>query len=207
MKKGAEDFIVNLIGVIPLVLGILAVFNSFQNGNPSQILWLCYMGMILMGLGIILRKSFLVMSQIYILAIPLLIWDVDFIYYLATKKFLLGITNYFFVNPELNLGKIISLQHLVTIPMSVYAVYLIGLKRKDAWKLSALQIILAFLLVFFLTPPEANINCVFKACVDFSFGAPYQFEWFLASFGMIAFSVFVLNNFFFRKLKFRERFV
>ena len=84
------------------------------------------------------------MSQVYILTIPLLIWNIDFFYWLIFDKPLWGITDYFFVNNVFNLGKVISLQHLFTIPLSIYAANLIGVKRRDAWKWSFIQIILVF---------------------------------------------------------------
>lgn len=207
MKKRLESAVLNILGIIPLILGILAVLNSLYLKNPTQILWMCYISLIVMGIGILSRKSAVIMSQVYILAIPLLAWDVDFLYRLAAGASLWGISDYFFVNKAITLGKIISLQHLVTIPMSIYAVYLIGLKKKGAWKWSFAQIILVYFVISVFFPPESNINCVFEPCVNFSLGIPYSLSWFLVSFSMTALSVLVLNGFFFRKFKFKERFI
>lgn len=120
-EKRYKFLIVNVLGIFFLFLGFMAVFNSLLIKNPSHVLWMCYISLILIGIGIVMRKSVLVMSQVYILAIPLVIWDVDFLYYLITQKTLLGLTNYFFVDAAWNLGKIISLQHLYTIPVSLSA--------------------------------------------------------------------------------------
>jgi len=178
-------------------LGILAVLNSFYLKNPAQILWLCYLSLVIIGFGILKRNSFLIMSQIYILAIPLLAWDIDFVYYLITQSSLWGITDYFFAQDVFNLGRIISLQHLFTIPISIYSVYLIGLKRRDAWKLSAAQIVFIFILVNLFVPNNININCVYNPCVNFSLGLdflPYQITWFLVFFLMVLAAHFLLNS-------------
>jgi hypothetical protein len=198
MKK-REDLILNCIGIFFLVFGILAILNSFYSGNPYQVFWLCYIGLILIGFGVLKRNSFIVMSQIYILTIPFLIWNVDFIYWIFVGDSLWGITDYFFIDKALNLGKIISLQHLFTIPVSLYVVKKIRLKRKDAWKLSFFQITIFFILGSLLTPKEANINCVFEQCTNFTLGLPYTIEWFLIFFFMTFITSFVLNFLFFKK--------
>ncbi|MBI4116455.1 hypothetical protein HY449_01785 [Candidatus Pacearchaeota archaeon] len=205
MEDARKSLILNIIGIFPLVMGILAIFNSLKIGSVSQILWICYFCLILIGMGILSGNDFLVMSQIYILFIPLIFWDVDFIYHWIFQEPLWGISDYFFVG-NFDLGKIISLQHLATIPMTIYSLRLMGPKRKDAWKLSVVQIIAVYLLTnaFF---PGTNINCISEPCVNFNLGLPYVATWFLAFFTMIFISVLVINGFFFRKSKFKERFM
>ena len=92
------------------------------------------------------------------------------------------------------IGNIISLQHLFTIPLAIYATHLIGLKRKDAWKLSFAQISLIFLIIVLFTPRESNINCVFKPCINLSIGLPYYLTWFLIFFLMIFLTSLILNS-------------
>jgi hypothetical protein len=206
MKKKYKFWILNVFGVFFLVLGILAIINSLYIKNPMQVFWMCYVSLILIGTGILTRNSFLIMSQVYILAIPVLIWDADFLYQLILQKPLWGLTNYFFYDRALNLGKFISLQHLYTVPFALYTVHLIGLKRSDAWKLSFAQAFFVYIAISLFTTTESNINCVFNPCINVHFGIPYRLTWFLTFFTMIFITALIINNitFFKRKLKKHE---
>lgn len=193
MKKKNKFILLDIIGGFFLALGILAVAVSMYYQNPTQILYMCYLGLILIGVGILTKRSFIIMSQIYILAIPLIIWDIDFLYRLIINKPLFGITDYFFSGGHSLIGKIVSLQHLFTVPLSIYAASLIGVKRKDAWKWSFIQIILMFIVVTLFSNPELNINCVFNPCINIYFGLPYRLTWFLIIFSMTFITSVLLN--------------
>lgn len=205
MKKKAgikaDHVILDIIGFVLFSLGVAAIMNSLFIKNPTQIFWGCYLGLIIMGVGIIKRSSFLIMSQVYILAIPLLFWDIDFLYWLLFNHPLFGITDYFFIERTLTISKLISLQHLFSIPFAIYATRKIGLERRDAWKWSFVQITLVYIIVSFFTLPESNINCVFEPCVNFSFGIPYRITWFIIFFGMTLLTAVIVNKFLIRKLK------
>ena len=200
MKKKQKHLLLDTIGTFFLILGIIAIAKSMYRQTPNQILYMCYLGMILIGIGVLTKRSFIIMSQVYILAIPLLVWDLDFLYWLIFNKPLWGITDYFFSQPSLTLDKIITLQHLFTVPLSIYAARLIGLKRKDAWIWSFVQIILVFFMVNILSSQEANINCGFSPCIDIYFGLPYELTWFLTFFGMTFISSLIINKMFFKKM-------
>ncbi len=155
-----------VIGIIFIIFGILAIVNSLIQSNVNQIFWYCYFSLFFLGLGLISRDSYLIGSQINIIAFPILFWDIDFFYNLFTSNSLFGITDYFFVGGQW-LGKIVSLQHLFTLPLALYAFYKIGCNRKDMWKASIFTILSILILSKILTPSENNINCVYKSCVSF----------------------------------------
>ena len=73
MNKKTKLLLLDILGVFFLFWGIVAIANSFYNQNPTQVLYICYLGMILIGVGILTKRSYIIMSQIYILAIPLLV--------------------------------------------------------------------------------------------------------------------------------------
>jgi hypothetical protein len=193
MKKKKKFLLLDLLGIFFLFWGIVAIAVSMYNQNPTQILYMCYLGLILIGIGILTKRSFIIMSQVYILAIPLLVWDIDFLHWLIFQKPLFGITNYFFAEGHSLIGKIISLQHLFTVPIAIYASKIIGIKRKDAWKWSFIQIIFVYLLVSLLTSPDTNVNCIFNPCINVYFGLPYRLTWFLVIFGMTFISSLGIN--------------
>jgi len=193
-KKKYEFLVLKIIGIIMVILGILAIMNSLYLRNPNQIFWMCYISLLIIGIGILTRNSYLIMSQIYILTIPILVWDIDFIYHLLFQVPLWGLTDYFFVENSFNLGKFITLQHLYTLPLSFYAVHLIGLKKRDAWKISFVQVFLVFIFVTLFTSPEKNINCVFEPCLNIYLGLPYQLTWLIISFSIVFITSFLANK-------------
>ena len=110
---------------------------------------------------------------------------------------LFGVVDYFFLPGPL-LGKIISLQHLFTIPLGIYLLFLVKLKRKDAWKLSFVTLIILFLITRIFTLEIDNINCVYQSCINYSIGnGIYPFIWFAVSF----LGVFITNKIIIKFLK------
>jgi hypothetical protein len=190
-----KNLILNIIGIYFIILGLVAIVMALNYRSPYQILYACYIGMILIGIGILTKRSFIILSQIYILAIPLFIWDIDFIHWVVFNKPLWGITDYLFLDFSLLLDKFISLQHLYTIPLAIYVTKLIGVKRKDAWKWSVIQVSLMFFVVLIFSPKILNINCVFISCIGTNFGIPYILLWFFVSFNMIFITAWILNYF------------
>jgi hypothetical protein len=197
--KENKEGILNGIGIVFLFWGVVAVINSIYLGNYDQIIWFCYIGLVLLGVGILMRNSWLVGIQLAVLGIPLLVWDIDFVYFLFTWEPLFGITDYMFnANREL-ISNLISLQHIFTLPLGIYALYLIKGGRSDFWK-GALVEIVAVYLSSLLVGKSSNVNCVYESCVNFGIGLPYGVEWFIGFLLMI----FIVNGiFYFLEKKFR----
>lgn len=180
------------LGIIFLGWGAVAIVNSLMT-ESAQILWFCYIGLVLIGIGIFMGDGRLIGSQIAILGIPLIFWDLDFIYRAISGAPLLGITDYFFMNRPV-LSQLISVQHLFTLPLAFYALYLVKAKKADFWKISIAQVIMLFFASYLFSKPESNINCVFRSCVNVDIGLPYNVAWFLAFFILILISNFVLSK-------------
>ena len=193
MKKNTKAILLDLLGAFFLIWGVVAISVSMYYQNPTQILYMCYIGLLLIGIGILTKRSFIIMSQVYILAIPLLIWDIDFLYQLILNKPLFGIRNYFFSEGHSIVGKIVSLQHLFTIPVAAYVAKQIGIKRKDAWKWSFAQITLVYIFVSLFSNPDINVNCIFNPCINIYFGLPYRLTWFVIIFSMTFISSLLIN--------------
>ncbi len=194
-SERGKKITLNIIGVLFITWGIAAIINTLYRDDLAPILWLCYIGIILLGIGALKKDSFLITSQINILAVPLIFWTIDFFSFLINGKTLFGIVDYYFI-PGPVIGKIISSQHLFTIPLSFYAIYLIKLKRTDAWKISFIQLILIFLATRIFTDPGENVNCVFSSCLNFTVSY-YPLMWFVSTFLMV-----LLINFLIIKMKF-----
>jgi hypothetical protein len=199
-----KKIVLKIIGVLFLVLGISAIVNTiYQNTKYdvglASVLWFCYIGMILLGIGVLRRNQDMTLAQFNILAIPLLFWNFDFFYYLAKGQSLLGVVDYYFLPGPL-IGKIISSQHLFTIPLVLISIYLIGLKSKDVWKLSFLELAIVFFVTRLATNPVENVNCVFRNCANFNFGfLPYWIEWFIAMFFLVFITNWIVSRIFIRQ--------
>lgn len=179
----SRDILLKVIGAYFLLLGIFSITYAVINKNPDQILWLCYISLTIIGIGVIIKNKNLILSQITILTIPLIIWNMDFFYHLITKNSLWGITDYFFESYHNKLEKFISLQHIYVIPITLTVVYLIKNRKytlNKILKISFIQMALIFIIGRFFTNPESNMNCVFRNCLPLSFNFPYPLLWIIS---------------------------
>ncbi|MBS3094550.1 hypothetical protein J4474_02695 [Candidatus Pacearchaeota archaeon] len=171
-----KDTTIKILGLLFLLFGIAAIVNtSIQNG-PENILWFCYFGLCLIGIGALTKNSSLVKSQLNILTIPLIIWTVDFFSYFFLGHTLFNITSYFF-EPFSLISKTIALQHLFTIPLGILLLKKINKKAKLSWMISLIQIIILFLLSRIFTNYEQNLNWAYHTSLDLSIPF-YPLFWF-----------------------------
>jgi len=188
-----KRIILNVIGAVLLVMGILAVSHAIYVGRYELILWLCYFALILIGIGSLRKNSTLILSQLNIMALPLIVWSIDFIFVLFGGSFL-GISEYFFDPRYTIFGKIITSQHLFTLPLGLYALHLLKIKKNKAWIISLIQLVLIYLLTILFTPEASNINCVFRECFNINFPEPYLVVWFILTFFTVYLTNAILNN-------------
>jgi hypothetical protein len=190
--------VLNFVGLVFIFFGSMGIVNAIYFGRYVQILWFCYIGLILMGVGVLKRSSYLVGSQLNILLIPLIFWSVDFIYLLFGKGSFLGIADYMFWEGHI-LPKIISLQHLFSVPLALYSIYLIGLKRKDMWKFSFAEVSIIYFASYLFSIGGRNINCTFVPCINVAVPGFYPFVWFFVMFIIILVTNFLVVYLFTRK--------
>ncbi len=181
MKK--NELIPNIVGAIFLAFGIIAIINQILLKDFVAILWFCYVGLIIIGVGFLKKNKFLIKSQLNILLIPLIIWGFDFLYYLIFEVSLLNIVDYFFL-PGPILSKIITTQHLFTIPLAVYSLRFIKSKTENAKLFSITQVSILFILSIIFSNPEKNINWVYHTPLNLNLPF-YSVVWFIVVFGMI----------------------
>ena len=96
MKKDYVQRIILVFGVLFFAIGILSYYNGFQTSGFAGIFWFSYTALVLIGIGILTKNPYLIGSQLNIILIPYIVWNIDFFYVLLTNESLLGITNYFF---------------------------------------------------------------------------------------------------------------
>lgn len=189
MKK--NNLIPLITGIIFLIFGISAIINGiFIIKNPLIIIWFCHIGLIVLGMGFLIKNKKIIDSQINILAIPLIIWAADFLQFLFTGKSILGISAYFFQQGEL-ISKIITSQHLFTIPLSLYSRRFIKSPSRNSIVLSLIIIAPIFFLSRYFGS-EKNINAVYSL-LNIS-GASYPILWFMIFIIMVLITNLALNR-------------
>ncbi|MEK6915443.1 MAG: hypothetical protein AABW89_02795 [Nanoarchaeota archaeon] len=199
-----KNRILNTIGLVFLIWGTAAIIDNILHIDEgiAPILWISYISLIILAIGLFKKNSGLIASQIAIIGIPYLIWNSDFFYHLFTSKSLFGITDYFFeLNNLVAIEKIISFQHIFNIPLSLWALHLIGLKKNNFWIVSIVQIAFVFIITRTVTNYEENVNCVYRNCAGFTFGIPYIIEWFTAYILMISITSWFLVKIFKKREK------
>lgn len=177
-----KEILLKIIGIIFLVFGIIAIINTLSLGNYSGILWFCYLGLIIIGIGVLRKNTSLIESQLNILLIPQIIWIIDFVYFIINGYSLFNIVDYFFIQGPI-LSKIITIQHLFAIPLSLISIALIK-EKKEGWKISIMQITIFFILIRILTTSEENINWVYHTSLNLGL-AYYPIFWFAGTIAMI----------------------
>lgn len=79
MNEKTKNIILNLIGILYIILGIGAIINTiYLELGLAPILWFSYIGIILIGIGVLSKNHLLILSQLNILIIPYLFWNIDF---------------------------------------------------------------------------------------------------------------------------------
>lgn len=162
VKHQKKERILNILGWVFLALGIIAVIWFFGIRDWRYGVWFCNHAMIIVGLSVLKRNRFWLTAMLNIGLIPVSAWLIDFIGKLFFDVHLFGITRYMFEGSPWT--HLISLQHLFTVPLMLYALYLLGKPHKNAWiGTSVYGAVLWFISYFFITP-DYNINCVYSAC-------------------------------------------
>ena len=195
MKKEKRDaLILNIIGIIFLAWGLLAIIYSLAT-EPSKVLWFSYSGLVIIGIGILKRNSFIMMTQFNILFLLVALWSLDFFSFLLFKRFPIGVSIPFFTNATL-IAKIISMEHIILIPLGSYALYKIKIPKNHSKTLliSIIQVVIVFILSTYLTDPAVNVNCVFETCLPFDFPFPQFISWSLILIPNVLINYFLIIN-------------
>jgi len=167
-----------ILNVIAVFLILFIIFNVSINffyweDGWTEILWYCDFAAILLSLGIIFRKNYLI-SGVLITAIPAqFLWILDFVMKIVGFDGF-GRTAWMFALPTLTILPSVII-HLVLIPISIYATFLYGFNKRGY--LVGLGILLfAMIMPFFFSAQDDNINCVFYSCdLDFEHSATYHY--------------------------------
>jgi hypothetical protein len=167
-----------ILKVISILLILFILFNVFVNflhwrDGWTEILWYCDFAAILLSLGILFRKTYLI-SGVLITAIPAqFFWILDFVLkVIGFEGF--GRTAWLFSWPFLTVLPSIVV-HAILIPLSLYAVKVYGFDRKGFYTAMFILVFTMFM-PFFFSAQDDNVNCVFYPCdISFEHSATYSY--------------------------------
>jgi hypothetical protein len=189
-ERNWKSTALNITGWFLLVLGIVTASWYVLFSRWQYSLWLCNHAMIIAGLAILFRNRFWLTAMLNWAVLPVSAWCIDFLGRLLFGVHILGITEYMFTGPMLT--KLLSLQHLITVPLMLYGLLLMGRPDKKAWTGTALHAAALWAISYFIITPDYNINCAHAACsITLSWLPAYRIMW-----PVMAFAMFSLTNFF-----------
>lgn len=165
----------------------------------QYVVWFCNHAMLIVGLSLLFKNRFWLTAMLNWAIIPVTLWAVDFLSKVLFGVFPFKVTDYLFEGPFWL--HVISLQHLITVPLMLYAMWLLGRPHKWAWTGTALHGMLLLFISYFFIRPDFNVLCAHSSCVPSIVpdGPYYLLRWTLTSAG-----IFIITNFMLVSL-FRKR--
>ncbi len=182
-----KERILDILGWIFLLLGIASVCGHLVFQNWRYAIWFCNHAMIITGLAVIYRNRFWLTAMLNWAVIPVSIWTLDFIVRVVFGVFIFGVTTYMFEGSVWN--NLMSLQHLFTVPLMLYAMHLLKKPAKWAWLGTTAHGIILWIISYYFITPDYNVNCVHSACTLLN-GLPY----YVTLWPLIAILMFFLTN-------------
>ena len=183
--------------LIILLAGV--IYSNLDIGRPDILIWFCNHTPLIFAIGLILNNKDLVKGIISVGLLPQLFWIVDFLGKLVFDVYVFDVTRYLFEDFTgiSLLGSILT--HLFSTIFVLLLVYRYKTK-KIALAYSAVYLVLLFGFSLFLTPPEENINLIYRIEIwDITFPG-YTTIWSLMSFILV-----VLPTHYFQVLLYKKK--
>ena len=152
------------------IFSLAILFLSFADAyfllkyeHFSQLFWFCNTALFLLAFGLFFRKS-IAITGIFLGALVVQIpWVIDFLSQLLFNYKLFGVASYMFEYGFDSIRFYIELDHLLIIPLSLYAIKRLGF-HKQGWVFAAIVAILINAGAFASSSQLDNVNCVFYSC-------------------------------------------
>lgn len=139
-----------------------AIFKIFVFEQPGRVLWYSTLGLLFMAAALFRKSSF--MSTAVISAFFFLegLWTIGFFYILIFQESFFGFSPYAFSLDIKNISTIVTLYHLLFLPVVVYLY--INLKKVSpfGWVGASLFALATGLLTYFFNNGPDNVNCIYS---------------------------------------------
>lgn len=163
--KVKKNVLLNVIGVFLIVLGLIRIIQVLFFGVPVHVFWLCNHVIVIMGIAILFRKSFLLIGEFSFLFLGQFIWVLAVILYGLFGIVVPGNSAYLIYGGGF-INLISVLVHFLTLPLGFWAIILIGKKEKFAWTVGLIHTIILLPIVLYFGA-QYNLNCLIKPCLSF----------------------------------------
>ncbi len=152
-----------LLSAIILTLSFIDAYFLLKYDHFSQLFWFCNTALLLLAFGLFFEKS-IVITGVFIGALIVQIpWVLDFLVQLFFGYKLFGLASYMFDYGFNNLRFYVELDHLLIIPLSIYAIRKTGF-HKNGWIVAGLLAIAINSGAYAFSSQLDNVNCVFYSC-------------------------------------------
>jgi len=160
-----RNYLIDAIGILLIFFSTLSMLAITKYGYPEYFFWASNHIPILIGFAILFRSSFLLTAEISLIVVAELGWSLDFLSKLLFNFHIFGSTAYMF-NPTYPAPLYWEgMQHLIILPLSLTALFMIKKSEPNAWKL-ALTHGLIIVIISFLISSSFNLNCIHKSCIS-----------------------------------------
>lgn len=151
----------SVIALFLFLLWILVSVAWYRRYNPRYLLWFCDITLLMTAIGLFLHSGMLVTAQLTAILLFHTGWNLDFWLFLLCGYLPIGSTGYMFYHDLTLLEKSLSFfNHVFIVPLAFWGAYILGTPKR-AWLVQCAQTFLIFLLTYFFTRPEENINWMF----------------------------------------------
>jgi len=146
------------IGYTLFVCVLVPVY--LRHYGPANFLWFSDVALLAMVPGLWAESRLIVSTMTLAVALPELVWNIDFFARLLTGRAPLGLAGYMFDRSTPRFLRGLSLFHVALPVLLVWAVARLGYDPRAVWVQTVLGTVL-FILAYALTNPAENINWVF----------------------------------------------
>lgn len=146
------------VGYTAFALFIIPIY--WKNWGPGNFLWFSDIALFTTAIAMWLESSLLASMMAVGMLLPEIGWNIDFFGRLIRGKKLFGLSEYMFQNEKSRFLRGLSLFHVILPPLIILMLVNYGFQEKAIYYQTVLAWII-FLLSYFLTKPEKNVNWVF----------------------------------------------
>ena len=159
-----KNTLLNAIGILLIVFFIIRTIFLINEGSFADIFWLCNHAPLVLGIAILFRSGFWITAEISFVFAGVFIWVADYFSKILFNIHVFGSTDYLFPITNQGFFYVTSLVHLFSLPLAIWALFLINKKEASAWKGAIIHAII--LIPFTVYFREYNLNCFLEPCIS-----------------------------------------
>ena len=165
IKFKNKNVLLNAIGVLLILFFIIRAIFLIRDGSAENLFWLCNHAPLILGIAILFRSSFWITAEISFVFAGVFIWVIDYLSKIIFDFHIFGSTAYLFPIADYGFFYVTSLIHLLSLPLAIWALFLIKTKEPSAWKGALIHAIVLIPFVVYFRE-EYNLNCFLEPCIS-----------------------------------------